>query len=632
MDREIAADGRPAAGHLPLLAFLIAFTLLALAGYLAYPSPAPALPQYIHGAAQSCDSCHHADSFQPCSECHETFEVPNTKCTQCHTGKTTTGLSCWACHAPGAPQLAPVDANCQACHTTNPHLGSSLACTSCHSISPTPHHDAVDQVAPTTCTDCHQHEEKQSHNGFSCEVCHATDVHPSFPEVPAACNVCHAADRFNGRGDCTACHAGTSAFNGKTDNDIHDATLPDATISARSCTSCHTDKQKHAAKIACLDCHADATPFHHGTAASPGFKDCVECHGDKPQHGTGLACTACHAGAQHQASPPRPAPSVCNQCHLPDTFGQKNCFNCHRTPIYHVTPSVGPCSSCHGGGRSFHAGQVACTQCHTNIFRGHHITSVRIPACNTKGCHAQQKHMDSVACTSCHGSRAQHDRTPRNLPADTWSVCGACHTFVPQALAAGVPGCPECHDAAQHRADYSVEDCVTCHTDKVRHANRVDCRLCHLNLDGGHHRVGAITARDCSQCHVGAQIHAVGTPAGAAFNCGTCHTGSVHGSPGRPTPDFCLTCHPEGEKHAAENVCIRCHWPAAHAAKPIAGEFGSFTPLAVNLPSIEEPAEPEKPSRGTFTGTGSNLLAVGVVGVLLVGLGLGLRRRRARRS
>lgn len=615
------------------LLVLLAGAVLLLAGLAALrgPAPANALPAYIHGAAQSCDACHHEGSFQACTACHAETVKPNTKCTACHAGKTTAGSTCWACHAPGAPQPEPIDANCRTCHSANPHLGSSPTCTTCHSTAPTPHHDDVDQRRPGTCTDCHRHEKAQSHDGQPCTACHATDVHPSLPPVPAACNACHPAERFNGRGACTACHAGTAAFSGQVDNDIHDADLPDGPISARSCTACHTGKQKHAGRIACLDCHAEATAFHHGTASSPGFKECTDCHGVRPQHGAGLACTACHTGAQHQAAPSRPPATVCSQCHAPATYGQRECFTCHRTPVYHAPHQVGACSSCHGTGRAAHAGRFGCTDCHTNIRRGHHLTRVRIPSCTTKGCHAQQKHVGSVACTTCHGSRAPHDRSPLNLPADTWSVCGRCHAFVPTALAAGVPACTECHDTAQHKADYRVQTCTACHADKTRHAAKVDCRSCHQTLGEGHHRAGRVTARACSECHVGVEIHAVSTTKGAAFTCGTCHEGSVHGTLGRPAPDFCLTCHAEAKSHAGGNACTECHWPAAHAGRPDAGKFGGFTPLAVNLPGGgPPPTGPSGPPRPRFTNTGVQLPALAALGLLLAGAGLALRRRRAR--
>gem|GEM_PF-3049277 len=627
-----------------LVFIAVAAALVMLA---ALPTYARALPTYVHGAAQDCAACHHAEppSFQKCSECHPDPQVPNQKCKNCHPGKTTTGASCWSCHAPGQDMPAPTDDNCAACHGSAPHVGASAACTSCHSTSPTPHHDDIDQQAPTTCTDCHQHESKQSHDGQPCTACHGTDTHPSIPVVPAACNSCHPADRFNGAGACTTCHSGDQAFNGQVDNDIHDATLPDPPISSTSCTSCHTGKQKHAGGGAtCLDCHPDATPFHHGTAASPGFKECVSCHGQKPQHGSGLPCTDCHAGAQHQSDPPRPQATVCLKCHSSATFGPARCYDCHTPPIYHAQHGVGGCSSCHGGGRAKHAGKVACTKCHTNINSGHHTGRVRTPACNSAGCHAQQRHRGVVACTSCHGRRAMHDSTPLNLPADRWTVCNRCHTFATAARAAGVPACSVCHDTTQHSATYSVAPCQSCHSEKKLHAGTVQCRLCHYSPGPGHHRVGTVGRRVCSECHVDAEIHASATAAGAAFTCGTCHEGSVHGVVGLPTKDRCLSCHPEAANHADDLQCIDCHWPATHAATPNANRFGGYEEMELVLPkgagvvttttSTTQPGATTTTTapngRDTFARTGTDFGLILVLSAVLLGTGWVLRRRGAR--
>lgn len=612
-----------------LRAFLVlgVAAALCLAAGLATAPEARALPTFVHSAAQSCDACHHADSFRPCGECHDDVAVPNSRCTACHLRKTTKGETCWTCHVPGAPQPRATDSNCAACHGPTPHLAAGPACTSCHSVAPTPHHDAVDQQAPQTCTDCHRHAEAQSHKGQPCTICHAEDVHPHIPETPAVCNACHAAATYNGRGDCTACHAGTGTFGGRADDDIHDDTIPDSPISATSCTSCHAGRQKHAGSVGCLTCHSTATAFHHGTAASPGFPACTDCHGQKPQHGPGLDCSTCHPQAQHQADPPTPPISNCYRCHDAATRGTRDCFTCHRPPVYHAPHAVGDCSSCHGTRRAAHAGLLQCRECHINSDRGHHLTTVFRPKCTNKGCHVTyQPHRGTVYCTECHGA-AVHDRTPKNLPADTWSVCDRCHTFAKAALAAGVGACSECHDSAQHVSAYRVEECSACH-DKERHAGKVQCRSCHTSLGQGHHRAGRVQARECSECHVGTAIHASGTQAGASLTCGTCHEGSVHGVLSRPAPEFCETCHEKAAGHAGGNACVECHWPAAHAARPDAAAYGAYTPIVVELPADAESAvEQPEDGRDDFSGTGFQLALALTVGMSLLGAGLVLRRR-----
>ncbi|MHB9149001.1 MAG: hypothetical protein ACYC33_02770 [Thermoleophilia bacterium] len=617
--------------RLVLLSASIIF-ILATLGLLSAPAPeASARPSFMHSIT-TCELCHHADSYRPCTDCHEPA-VAQATCTTCHSKLTTSGGStCWQCHVPSTGAPSADDSGCPTCHGTEPHLGSSPSCTSCHQMgAASPHHDAIDQQKPEKCTDCHT--TKLSHGTRDCTTCHATSPHPNVPATPAVCNQCHPANVFNGNGDCLACHSASGGFAGFTDNDIHDATLPDAPISGRSCSSCHPGKERHGPKgVGCVECHTRAPAFHHGTAPDTGVKSCQDCHGNKAQHGSGTTCTTCHKGAQHLADPLSVSPSAgCTTCHDSSVKGTKDCLKCHRPPIYHVTPSVGSCASCHGSGRASHAGVVRCRTCHSNIDRGHHITRVVRPSCNTKGCHVNyEPHRPGVKCASCHGRKAVHDSTPRNLPADTWSVCGSCHTFVKAALAAGVPACSQCHDTTQHDADYRLPECTSCH-DKVKHAEKVDCRLCHSDLEKAHHRVGSVRTRACSDCHTGAAIHASGTPGGAAFTCGTCHEGSVHGVLSRPEPSICITCHENGPDHAGDLACKQCHWPAAHAAKPDAAVFGSYTPMSLDLPTLPQKSGNEgvkTPTRGSFAGTGFEMFGALAVAVLLIGAGFLLRRRR----
>jgi hypothetical protein len=616
----MANSGRGYAGRL-LLGLLGA---LALA--LATPAAASAVPEWIHANANTCESCHHISppSFQPCANCHPDVHVPNQKCTQCHVNKTTKGETCWQCHVPGAPQPEPIDPNCQACHGPMPHLGAQLGgipgCTVCHGTDPTPHHDGIDQRLPTRCQDCHT-DVVQGHAGNDCTACHRTDVHPHYPEVPATCNACHDAGVFNGRPDCLECHYGRPYF-GQVDDDVHDDTLPDPPISSRSCRSCHPHAQKHAGVVPCLQCHDQATPFHHGTAASPGYPSCQTCHGELFQHGDRrLPCTDCHVDAHHQIDLPTPSPRGCNICHEPHTFGTRNCYGCHTPPVYHVQPRVPTCTGCHVGYR-IHDALPSCTSCHRNIAAGHHVGRVTTKGCRAAGCHTQEYHVGRVSCQRCHRNAA-HDPTPLNLPADRWQVCGRCHGFT-QAVK---QPCSDCHDETHHSATYRVPGCQACH-EQNRHQQRVDCDRCHTNIDGGHHNVGRVSYRGCSYCHIGVQTHARETEAGRtaadegnAFVCNTCHDGQVHGMLQPAEQDRCLDCHERAEAHAGGNPCIRCHWPAVHKALPVASEQGDYEPLELVLPPPSE-RRFSQGLRGRFSDTGFELLAAMAASAALLGLGL----------
>jgi len=606
------------AGLLSLAVLVVAASALVILG----AAPAQALPEWIHDGATTCEVCHHPQppSFQKCAPCHPDASLPNAKCTQCHAGKLTNGnRSCWSCHAPGVPQPSSTDPNCQACHGPMPHLGAQLfpdpGCTTCHGTNPTPHHDGKEHLLPDACTDCHQQE---PHDGNPCSACHRTDIHPHRPEVPAACNLCHTAATFS-TGDCRACHAGTQPFAGQTDNDIHDATLPDAPISAKSCRSCHPQMQKHAGTVACLECHFQATPFHHGMAADPGYKTCTDCHADKPQHGNGLPCRDCHPEAHHQVDPPTPPAAVCNLCHQPHTFGTRDCYRCHTLPIYHQLHGPGSCGSCHPG-RQNHAGRFGCLDCHPNAARGHHIGQVSIPGCRGSNCHSQQPHLGRVSCGRCHPDAAHRARPLSAMPANRWATCTPCHRF-----ASGVKQpCSECHDAAHHRTDYRAPACQTCHTGKAKHAGTVDCCSCHVNIAPGHHDRGTVDHRGCGDCHKGVEAHASGTAGGIRHDCATCHSGNVHGPMGMPGPDRCLDCHQQADAHAQGTGCTLCHWPAVHRATPVAAAFGPPAPVV----SLNPPCEDFSPAeRETFDDTGLDVR--GLVGLALLLLGLGALLRSA---
>jgi hypothetical protein len=620
----MAVDPRRAAHGLLCRLFLVLVGALLLLPLFA--GDARAIPEWIHANANTCDACHHFQppSFQPCADCHPDPLVPNQYCTQCHVGKTTKGETCWQCHEPGAPQPAPIDPNCQACHGPMPHLGAQLGdipgCTVCHSTDPTPHHDAIDQMLPTECGHCHA-DVTQGHAGNGCTVCHRADIHPHYPEVPDTCNVCHEGAVFNGRPACLECHYGLAYF-GQVDNDVHDDTLPDPPISARSCRACHPQALKHAGVVPCLECHYRATPSHHWTAADSGYPACEECHGQMFQHGGPLPCTDCHWNAHHDPDPQPPGFRACNLCHQPQTFGTRNCYRCHPLPVYHVEPFVPDCTGCHRGYR-IHDGLPACTSCHGNIFEGHHTGRVTTKGCRAAGCHTQEFHVGRVSCQRCHPNAA-HDPTPLNLPADPWRVCDRCHSF---ARAVGQP-CRDCHDETHHSATYRVPGCQACH-EQNRHQQRVDCRYCHTNIAGGHHDLGRVSYRECQQCHIGVRTHARDTESGRAeaaagnpFVCNTCHDGQVHGMLEPPEEGRCLDCHERAELHAGGNPCIRCHWPAVHDASPLASDQGDYTPLELVLP----PPEPRGTlPGGRFAGTGFEALTALAASALLLLAGLAVR-------
>jgi hypothetical protein len=292
-----------------IVAMLCPAVVLALA--LSAP-PAAAYSQWAHNGATGC-------------ACHSNGTPTDATCAACHTGfRSYPGETCWSCHYPGqdASTLSSPSAACgQECHLwsgfdkayvtptthgTNPHLGSTSDCLSCHPAS-------VSVFDPGSSP----HHSGQA-TGFS------------------------------------------------------------------SCGTCHSSPQKHAGKVACTTCHADARAFHLYEASSPGFKTCGSCHTMRHAGARVAAskCASCHRGSsgrtvQHSSSVTRRF--VCGGCHT------------KRLHAGAVSRAVKSCRTCHGG--KYHAaqrtpGKATCERCHS----------------------IAKRHDNGFQCTLCH-LRAVH--TPR---------------------------------------------------------------------------------------------------------------------------------------------------------------------------------------------------------------------------
>ena len=152
------------------------------------------------------------DGAQGCS-CHDQGTPTDASCTSCHPGfKSYPGMNCWSCHAPGqdtSTLSTPSSACSQECHLWNE--------TQKQYIIPSTHGTNPHLGSTSACLDCHP-----------------TSVSIFDP-------------------DSSPHHLGTA---------------PGFT----QCGACHSSPQKHAGKVACATCHANATAFHTYQADSPGFK------------------------------------------------------------------------------------------------------------------------------------------------------------------------------------------------------------------------------------------------------------------------------------------------------------------------------------------------------------------------
>ena len=310
--------------------------------------------------------------------CHDQGTPTDATCTACHTGfQSYPGMNCWSCHAPGqdtSTLSSPSSACSQECHLWDSAQKLYLTPTT-HGTNP--------------------------HIGSSsaCLECHPTSVNIADP--------------------------GSSPH--------HQGTAPGFT----QCGVCHS-QQKHDGKVACTQCHANATAFHLYQASSPGFKKCGSCHAMR-HAGVKIAaskCAGCHKGSGTR--PPQHSSSITKKF---------VCSGCHSNRLHAsaVSRSVKNCRTCHA---MRHAG-------------------VKIAASKCAGCHKGS------------GSRpAQHSSSITRK-----SVCGGCHSnrLHASAVSRSVKNCRTCHGGKYHARQTlpSRTVCTRCHATALRHSNGFQCTLCH---------------------------------------------------------------------------------------------------------------------------------------------------------
>jgi len=282
-------------------------------------APAQAFPAWAHDGTAGC-------------VCHNNGTPSDAACTSCHAGfQSVPGYNCWSCHKPGASTAglsSPSSACSQTCHLysgftrdyttafthgSNPHLGSSPDCLSCHSTSAgiadpgqSPHHTASQQGF-TTCSVCHTGFAQHA-GSVACTTCHPTAsafhlyqaTTPGFTD----CTSCHSMKHQGKKvplSKCATCHKGTGTGGGAQAQ--HSATVTKNKV----CGSCHK-QQLHATALGsriknCGRCH---TSKYHAKQKLPGNSICQSCHHMAKRHANGFRCTLCHAGQIHKVRPKLP--------------------------------------------------------------------------------------------------------------------------------------------------------------------------------------------------------------------------------------------------------------------------------------------------------------------------------------
>jgi cytochrome b subunit of formate dehydrogenase len=293
-----------------------------------------------------------------------------------------------------------------------------------------------------------------------------------------------------------------------------------------------------AARVACLDCHADTDGDPHtGVKAVTRCRDCHARSVDgvrasvHAQTGGPIPakkhprCTSCH-GRIHTMAPATDRASPVNPARLAETCGA-----CHSDPALAVEAGVKLVQPIAAYNGSVHAKAVA----------------------------AGKK---SAICSSCHGTHTilatsdEHSQANRkNVPA----TCGACHaeiaaTFATsvhgQAAALGIreaPVCTDCH--GEHRilgpADKGSPvfassvprlTCGRCHGD-VRLTEKFNIKTNAVtafedSFHGLAGRAGNVSVANCASCHgvhdilPSANPRSHVHPDNLSATCGTCHPGA----------------------------------------------------------------------------------------------------------
>src|SRR5660397_126034 len=361
---------------------------------------------------------------------------------------------------------------------------------------------------------------------------------------------------------------------------------------AESCTSCH-----HRGSVAsCSTCHEQ-----QGLDANLANQSCTSCHSNK--QAPDRTCWSCHKPGEAQ---PEPTDAACQLCHTvtPHLAATATCTTsaCHGGAVtpHHDGQEQNlhtDCTYCHADKPKPAAGR-SCQTCHKGA---QHQAQPQVGSCSS--CHGtgRARHAGKVACTTCHGdpNKTHHNRIP------------------------SPPSCTSCHEQQLH--DGRVP-CVWCHGSKAMH-DSTPLNLLTLSAAKSQNKKGSARDRVCTQCHVEATAHAGDTPAGVDHSCATCHEGEVHGPITSPEVQRCMDCHGAADKHALQHDCKRCHWPAIHNGTPDAGVGGGQKKMKLYLPAGSAGGVTDS-GRTRLVDTGADLIPIALAGILLLGSGIYLRKKR----
>ena len=489
------------------------------------------------GRAQSCDTCHDQNAFEPasyfqhddyftlegvhaqasCSACHllnaqESSEnVVRTDPNRVHLAfKQAKGKTCSQCHA--SPHRATWDQDCQVCHVAadltwlqgqrgidlqiHSKLGfalegahTSLSCASCHPSDRSYAERYPDPGSPG-------YLRQPGH----CQGCHQNPHGDQFTECYAGCRDCHTQAHFKPSTVDAAWHAKRFPL-----------TEPHANL---ACAKCHlVDAQTGTQRFAdtpsiCQVCHQDP----HQGQFQDRYESCLDCH--DPNHFTPSTFTVNRHARFYALTGPH-VQLTCDQCH-PDETGltlrrfagtPHDCLDCHQSP--------------HGG--QFQDRGISCLKCHHS---DRFMPTTFGPAQHSETYPLLGSHR-AVACIQCHLIDA---KTKVRQFKSTTKTCKICH--------------PDPH-GGQFQKELQQGDCTVCHLS--------DCTTFQLRPydheeKTGFSLTGAHAQAPCQHCHIERAVSQITGPEVRWY---------------RPTPTECAACHQDVHRgqfqQDGQTRCERCH-------------------------------------------------------------------------
>ncbi|MCZ7661572.1 MAG: hypothetical protein M5U22_00810 [Thermoleophilia bacterium] len=523
-----------------------------------------------------------SSGYDPCSDCHAGFPVPNHPMANCdgchgdggpvgrilpaneyeltdppHEPEYILGFECMACHETRYAPVVPM-------HRSAPdtyHVSQQVGCVQaeCHDAILTIEHNRSDgERTPLSCLGCHQSgvaavQAAIAAGDTDCMSCHGGDTsgsHATAHEPDTAVTLTYAACAG------TACHD----LNLMTEH---------VTVRARSCGTCHDslDATVQAAIVAgsgagpqqgCTVCHGAGAGQHMAQheLLNPTVPDCALCHSSNlvTEHTINHTsdCNTCHASADATVR------AVIDEYRSSGPSGALNpeCVDCHTT------------GSIHSGVASSHTvtEPTDCQGCHLMLLPDEHARpSSSSAAAGCANCHPLPGGFTwNSRCSDCHVSGGlapvKHGAVEsKHQSAQGSCAISGCHD-ADLRIVHEAEGCDVCHDTGQVPVS---TDCVDCHGADPHG----DLTSIHTAVESGSLTwANSGATATCTQCHYLSLLteHAKASSSSAAAGCGACHPTKV-GAINRPWTKRCDACHTS--KHADYDTahrpvgvdCEQCH-------------------------------------------------------------------------